>query len=94
MAHMKHLLDPVQREEVYALKDTLRSERLLERDYLRMNRTEFNHYLRAKAESVIQEQISRGADEELAYHKAKIVLGFLDGKWRQEAKRINEAKHG
>jgi len=30
---------------------------------------------------------------EMAYHKARISLQFLDLKWRQEAKRLNEASH-
>lgn len=93
MARIKDLLDPVVREDAYALKDTLKSERTLEADYLSMNRTQFTRYLRAKAASVIQEQQDRGADMDMAYHKAKIVMTLLDGQWRQEAKRLNEASH-
>ena len=94
MARIRDLLDPEVRESAYALKDTLKSERTLEADYLRMNRTQFTRYLRAKMASVIQEQTNRGASMEMAYHKAKIVGQFCDGQWRREAKRLNEASHG
>ena len=93
MPRIKDLLDPVVREDAYALKDTLKSERTLEADYLSMNRTQFTRYLRAKMASVIQEQTAKGADMEMAYHKAKIVGTFADSAWRREAKRLNEASH-
>lgn len=91
MARIKDLLDPVKREEVYDLKDTLKSERILGQDYLRMNRTQFTRYLRARMAAVIQEQMDRGASNEQAYHKAKIVGLFVDSQWRREAKRMNQA---
>lgn len=47
MARIKDLLDPEVREKAYALKDTLQYERILGQDFLRMNRTQFTHYLRA-----------------------------------------------
>jgi uncharacterized protein YfdQ (DUF2303 family) len=92
MVRIKDSLDPEVREAAYDLKDTLKSERMLERDYLRMNRTQFVRYLEVKAEAVVREQIGRGADMDLALHKASILLTALDDKWRAEAKRLNEAK--
>ena len=93
MARIKDLLDPVVREKAYALKDTLKHERILGQDYLRMNRTQFTHYLRAKGASVIQEQMDQHGMIDVALHKARIVMTMDDGLWRQEAKRLNEASH-
>ena len=91
MSRIKDRLDPEVREKVYALKDTLKHERILGQDYLRMNRTQFTRYLRAKGASVIQEQMDQHGMEDVAYHKARIVMTMDDGLWRQEAKRLNEA---
>jgi len=91
MARIKDLLDPEVREKAYALKDTLQYERILGQDFLRMNRTQFTRYLRAKGASVIQEQMDQHGMEDVAYHKARLVMTMYDGLWRDEAKRLNEA---
>lgn len=93
MASIRHLLGDVEREKVYEFKDRLKDERTLTRDPMRLNRTQFDRYLRAKAAAIVQEQMSKHDDLDLAYHKARVAMTLLDGAWRQEAKRINEASH-
>ena len=58
---------------------------------MRLNRTQFDKYLRAKARAVVQEQMRAHGDLEYAYIEARKELGTLDDAWREEAKRINQA---
>jgi hypothetical protein len=58
---------------------------------MRLNRTQFERYLAAKAEAIILELEQEGQDIDAAYRKAEIYLTILDGQWRQAAKELNEA---
>lgn len=91
MASIRNMLGEAEREAVYAFKDRIREDQVLRRDPMRLNRTQFDRYLRAKGRAVIQEQMDQHGDREMAMMKAKIALVLLDDAWRQEAKRINEA---
>jgi len=91
MASIRNILSDEDRERVYAYKDQIREDQVLRRDPMRLNRTQFDRYLRAKARAVVQEQMALHGDGEMAFMKARIALTLLDDAWRQEAKRINEA---
>lgn len=90
MANIKALIGHDKAEELYALKDALKRRTILDRDPMRLNRTQFERYLAAKAEAIVSFEVSHGSDVESAYRKAEIHMVATDAKWRAEAKRLNE----
>jgi len=91
MARIKHLIGAEKAEQLYALKDTLKRASRLNGDPMRMNRTQFEAYLSAKAEQLILDYTQeKGDDPDSAYRKAQVYLTVLDHKWREEAKRLSE----
>jgi hypothetical protein len=94
MATIKQLVGTERAEEIYALKDAIKRERILDRDPMAMNRTQFEAYMAARAEAIILDQTSEGTEVNQAFHNAKLYLELLDVKWRQEAKRLSEAHNG
>lgn len=91
MATIKELVGTDRAEQLYALKDTLQRERILDRDPMAMNRTQFEAYMAAKAEAIIVDQTCEGTDVERAFANARLYLELLDVKWREAAKAYNEA---
>lgn len=91
MATIKQLVGTERAEQLYALKDALKRRTILDRDPMRLNRTQFERYLAAKAEAIVSFEVSHGSDVESAYRKAEIHMVITDSQWREEAKRLNEA---
>lgn len=91
MATLKALIGSQRAEQLYGLKDRLKAERVLDADPMRLNRTQFEKYLSAKAEAVILQYTTEGQEANVAYRKATLLLNVLDQQWRQAAKELNEA---
>ena len=91
MATIKALIGSQRAEQLYGLKDRLKAEQVLDADPMRLNRTQFERYLSAKAEAIILEYTSEGQSWPNAYRKAEIYLTIIDSQWRQAAKELNEA---
>ena len=91
MATIKALVGSQRAEQLYGLKDRLKAERVLDENPMKLNRTQFEKYLAAKAESLITDFTHEGMDIDAAYHKAEIYLTIEDSKWRIAAKAYNEA---
>jgi len=91
MATIKALIGSQRAEQLYGLKDRLKVERVLDEDPMRLNRTQFERYLAAKAEAVVLEYTNEGQDWDIAYRKARLYLTILDAQWREAAKELNEA---
>lgn len=90
MASLKQMIGHERAEELYALKDTLKGERILEDDPMDMNRTRFEKYMAAKAEAIVSDALADGRDSDAAFKSARIYLTMLDSKWRVAAKAHNE----
>lgn len=91
MATIKALIGADGAERLYALKDALKADRILDEDPMRLNRTMFEKYLSAKAEAIIVEQTCQGTEIDKAFRNAGLYIKVLDTKWRQAAKELNEA---
>ena len=91
MATIKQLVGTEKAEQIFALKDALKREQILDRDPMDLNRTQFELYLAAKAEAIILSRTCDGADADSAFASAKVYLEMLDLKWREAAKVYNEA---
>lgn len=88
MPAIRQLLDPEARERVYSLKDTLKRDRVLDANPLGLNRTQFELYLTAKAETLIAEALSDGDHPNKVFRHVRLRLKLLDKQWRREAKRL------
>jgi hypothetical protein len=93
MAILKQMLDPEVREQVYAVKDALQRERVLDQDPMRLNRTKFDSYLTAKAEALIVEKLAKGLHPDVVFSDTRLSLEVLDRQWRMEAKRLADTHH-
>ena len=91
MATIKQLVGTNKAEEIYALKDRIKSERVLDNDPMKLNRTQFERYLSAKAESLILDYTHQYGDIDAAFEKAEIYLTLVDAQWRRAATAYNEA---
>ena len=91
MATIKALIGAQRAEQLYGLKDRLKAEQVLDADPMRLNRTQFERYLSAKAEAIVLEYTAEGQDWDSAYRKAGIYLTIIDRQWREAAKELNEA---
>lgn len=85
MATIKEMLGPDEAEK-------LRAKVVLGADPMHLNRTRFEAYLRAKS-SLMYNTLEPvlGHDPTISLIETEIYT--LDGKWREEAKRINMARH-
>jgi hypothetical protein len=93
MATIKQMLGTSKAEELYALKDKLKDEGILDSDPMKLNRTRFNKYLAAKAEALIVDMTDDGVEVDAAFRKAELYLTVLDTQWREAAKAINEVRY-
>lgn len=93
MPTIRQMLDPEVREQVYAIKDDIKRDRVLQHDFMTMNRTRFNLYLTAKAEALIAEKLRTGLHPDKVYRRVKLSLELIDNQWRREAKRLATAKN-
>ena len=92
MATIKQLVGTEKAEELFALKDRLKAERMVESvDPMQLNRTRFEQYLSAKAEAMLLDYRLDGVDVDQAYRNVEMYLIVLDHKWREAAKVYNEA---
>ena len=91
MATIKQLVGTNRAEELYALKDALKGEQILDLDPMKLNRTQFKRYMSAKAEALITEDTANGGEVQDAFHKAEMYLTLLDARWREAAKAFNES---
>ena len=89
MATIKRILGAAQSERLYALKDLLKAERSLGVDPMRLNRTQFEKYLAAKAEALILDYTNQGVEVDAAFRKTELYLIMLDAQWREAAKEHN-----
>ena len=90
MASIKALVGHEKAEELYALKDRLKRRTILDRNPMKLNRTQFESYLAAKAEEIVNFEVKHGLGVDEAYRKAEIHMVIADTQWRAEAKRLNE----
>lgn len=90
MATIKQLVGTDRAEELYALKDLIKAERILNEDPMKLNRTQFERYLSAKAEALILELTNEGQDVDAAFRKTGLYLSLIDARWREVAKELNE----
>ncbi len=88
MAAIRQMLDPQAREKVYAVKDALKRDHVLEQDPMRLNRTQFVNYQAAKAEVLIMEKLAAGLHPNEVYRRVKLAIELTDRLWRKEAKRL------
>jgi hypothetical protein len=86
MATIRNILNASDRQELYALKDQMS---VLSMDPMKMNRTQFTRYLKAKAEALVRELTGEGIEVEAAFRKTEMYLTLVDSEWREEAKRLN-----
>lgn len=93
MPAIRQLLDPEAREKVYAIKDQIKRDRVLDQDPMTLNRTKFDLYMTAKAEALIAEKLSAGLHPDEVYRRTKLALEVTDRLWRLEAKRLATAKN-
>ncbi len=93
MPSIKQMLDPEARERVYAIKDEIKRDRVLDQDPMTLNRTRFNLYLIAKAEALIAEKLSAGMHPNKVYLQTRLSIEVTDRLWRREAKRLAQAKN-
>jgi hypothetical protein len=86
MATIKEMLGPDAAEE-------LRMKVLVGTDPMRLNRTRFEAYLKARSELVFDALTEGlGIETESALEVIRVQVYDLDAAWREEAKRINLAK--
>ncbi len=90
MATIKQLIGTRRAEEIYALKDRIKAERVLDEDPMKLNRTQFERYLSAKAEALILELTNEGQGVDAAFRKTGLYLTLIDARWREVAKELNE----
>lgn len=90
MATIRQLIGAEATSELFDLSDKLD---ILLRDPLRMNRTQFEKYLAAKAEAMILADTSNGIEIDRAYGRTQMWLTLLDAQWREEAKLVNIHRH-
>ncbi len=88
MAAIRQMLSPQAREKVYAVKDALKRDRVLEQDPMRLNRTKLDAYLAAKAEVLIIEKLELGLHPNEVYRRTKLAVELIERLWRKEAKRL------
>jgi hypothetical protein len=93
MATIKQLVGTDRAEQLYALKDSLQAERILDRNPMKLNRTQFKRYMSAKAEALIIENTQNGGEIKDAFRKAEMYLTLLDSRWREAAKDHNTVLH-
>lgn len=93
MTTIRQLLDPEVREKVYAIKDEIKRDRVLDQDPMMLNRTKFNRYMTAKAEALIAEKLAAGLHPNDVFRRTKLSLEIIDRQWRMEAKRLATAKN-
>ncbi len=93
MALIKQMLDPETREQVYAVKDAIKRDRVLEQDPMRLNRIRFESYMTAKAEALIAEKLAKGLHPDVVFADTRLSLEVLDRQWREEAKRLASTNH-
>jgi len=90
MATIKQLVGTERAETLYALKDRIKAQGMLDQDPMRLNRTQFELYLSAKAEALVLDLTSEGQDVDAAFQEAAMHLTILDSRWRVAAKELNE----
>lgn len=86
MAELRHLIPRHQAKALWALKDQLE---VLSADPLRLHKTAFLEYLRAKGEQLYAEAAHESDDleQKIACQKADAYLRQLTAEWKKEAKK-------
>ncbi len=93
MTTIRQMLAPEVREQVYAIKDEIKRDRVLGQDPMTLNRTRFDRYMTAKAEALIAERLAAGLHPNEVFRRVRLSLEVIDRQWRMEAKRLATANN-